>query len=83
MKSDTDWNPPYSAFQTAVALAEHRAEEGEGGKTLLTEEHLREVIELCRSFKKYFSELHGSEGKRAFNRGERLDSLLKALEEDS
>lgn len=57
--------------------------EGEGGKTLLTEEHLREVIELCRSFKKYCSDLHGSEGKRAYNRGERLDSLLKALEEDS
>lgn len=71
-----------NAFQTAVALAEHGAEEGEGGKTLLTEEHLREVIELSRSFKKYFSDLHGSEGKRAYIRGERLDSLIKALEQD-
>jgi hypothetical protein len=82
LKSCTDY-VTYSAFQTAVALAEHRAEEGEGGKTLLTEDHLREVVELCRSFKKYFSELHGSEGERAYYRGERLDSLAKAVEEDS
>lgn len=64
-----------------MALAEHRAVEGEGGKTLLTEDHLREVIELHRSFKTYFSELHGSEGKRALNRGERLDSFIKSLED--
>lgn len=70
------------AFQTAVALAEHRAEEGEGGKTLLTEEHLREVIQQYRSFKSYFSDLHGPEGKRAWNRGERLDSVMKAIEEN-
>jgi hypothetical protein len=64
-------------------LAEHRAEEGEGGKTLLTEEHLKEVVELGRSFKTYFSDLHGgSESKRAFDRGERLDSLIKVLEEN-
>ncbi|RYP71351.1 hypothetical protein DL771_004839 [Monosporascus sp. 5C6A] len=71
-----------NAFQTAVALAEHRAEEGEGGRTLLTEEHLREVVELYRSFKMYFSELHGSEGKRALDRGERLDSFIKAIKEN-
>ncbi|RYP82370.1 hypothetical protein DL769_001695 [Monosporascus sp. CRB-8-3] len=71
-----------NAFQTAVALAEHRAEEGEGGKTLLTEEHLREVVEPYRSFKMYFSELHGSEGKRALDRGERLDSFIKAIKEN-
>ncbi|RYO75025.1 hypothetical protein DL764_010597 [Monosporascus ibericus] len=62
--------------------SEHRAEEGEGGKTLLTEEHLREVVELYRSFKLYFSELHGSEGKRALDRGERLDSFIKAIKEN-
>ncbi|RYP30479.1 hypothetical protein DL767_006220 [Monosporascus sp. MG133] len=71
-----------NAFQTAVALAEHRAEEGEGGKILLTDEHLREVVELYRSFKMYFSELHGSEGKRALDRGERLDSFIKAIKEN-
>ncbi len=62
-----------------MALAEHRAEEGEGGKTLLTEEHLREVIQQYRSFQSYFSDLHGPEGKRALNRGERLDSTRKAI----
>lgn len=61
------------AFQTAVALAEHRAEKGEGGKTLLTEDDLREVIELSNSFKTYFEQLHGSEGRRALDRGERLE----------
>ncbi|KAH8900654.1 P-loop containing nucleoside triphosphate hydrolase protein [Thozetella sp. PMI_491] len=70
-----------NAFQTAVALAEHRAVEGEGGKTLLTEDHLREVIELRRSFKSYFDTLHGSEGKRALDRGERLESFIRAIEE--
>jgi hypothetical protein len=71
-----------TAFQAAVGLAEHRAEEGEGGKILLTEEHVREIVELNRSFKMYFSELHGSEGKRALDRGERLDSFIKALREN-
>lgn len=71
--------PP--AFQTAVALAEHRAEEGEDGKILLTEEHLREIVELNRSFKTYFDNLHGSEGARAQERGERLDSFIKAIQE--
>ena len=71
----------YSAFQTAVALAEHRAEKGEGGKTLVTEEHLQEVIELARSFKMYFDTLHGSEGRRALDRGERLEKFIKAIEE--
>ncbi|OIW32701.1 P-loop containing nucleoside triphosphate hydrolase protein [Coniochaeta ligniaria NRRL 30616] len=70
-----------NAFQTAVALAEHRAEEGEGGRILLTEEHLREIVELNRSFKTYFDDLHGSEGKRAYSRGERLDSFLKAIQD--
>lgn len=49
---------------------------------MLTEEHLREVVELYRSFKTYFDELHGAEGKRALNRGERLDSFIKAIEEN-
>jgi len=38
-------------------LAEHRAEEGEIGKIVLTEEHLKEVVELGRPIKRYFSEL--------------------------
>ncbi|CAG8980864.1 hypothetical protein HYALB_00013057 [Hymenoscyphus albidus] len=63
-----------NAFQTAVSLAQHRAEHGESGKTLLTEEHVRKVVELSKSFKHYFSELHGGpEGYRAFTRAERLD----------
>ncbi|KAH6653215.1 hypothetical protein BKA67DRAFT_536903 [Truncatella angustata] len=31
----------HNAFQKAVTLAGHSAEQGEGGKTVLTEEHLR------------------------------------------
>jgi hypothetical protein len=62
-------------------LAEHGAVAGEGGRIFLTEDHLREVIELYRSFKQYFSDLHGSEGRRAYNRGERLESFIKALED--
>lgn len=63
-----------------MALAEHRAEESEDGKTLLTEEHLREVVQMYLSFKLYFSGIHGDEGHRAQNRGERLDSIMQAID---
>jgi hypothetical protein len=64
-----------AAFQTAVALAGHDAVPDEDGNTYITEDHLRQVIELSSSFKKYFSKLHGPEGQRALDRGDRLDGF--------
>ncbi|KAI3321961.1 P-loop containing nucleoside triphosphate hydrolase protein [Xylariaceae sp. AK1471] len=64
-----------NAFQTAVSLAEYDDEKGEDGKVVITDEHLRAVVELSRDFKKYLGELHqANEAKRAERRYERLDS---------
>ncbi|KAG6354620.1 hypothetical protein INS49_004638 [Diaporthe citri] len=64
-----------NAFQTAVSLAEYEDERDEEGKILLTDEHLRSVVELSRDFKDYLSKLHkGDEEKRALRRYERLDT---------
>ncbi|KAI1144885.1 P-loop containing nucleoside triphosphate hydrolase protein [Nemania diffusa] len=64
-----------NAFQTAVSLAEYDAEKGEDGKIVITDEHLRAVVELSKDFKSYLNELHkGDEGKRAERKYERLDS---------
>ncbi|KAI1750558.1 P-loop containing nucleoside triphosphate hydrolase protein [Xylaria castorea] len=64
-----------NAFQTVVSLAEYDAEKGEDGKIIITDEHLRAVVELSRDFKTYLNELHkGDEAKRAERKYERLDS---------
>ncbi|KAI1122744.1 P-loop containing nucleoside triphosphate hydrolase protein [Nemania abortiva] len=64
-----------NAFQTAVSLAEYDAKKGEDGRTIVTDEHLRAVVELSRDFKAYLNELHkGDEAKRAERKYERLDS---------
>ncbi|KAI1195290.1 P-loop containing nucleoside triphosphate hydrolase protein [Nemania serpens] len=64
-----------NAFQTAVSLAEYDAEKGEDGKVIVTDDHLRAVVELSRDFKTYLGELHrGDEAKRAERNYERLDS---------
>jgi hypothetical protein len=66
------------AFQTAVALAEYDAEKDEEGKILLTDSHLRAVVDLSRDFKDYLNDLHkGDEGKRAERKYDRLDSFSK------
>ncbi|KAK3683413.1 P-loop containing nucleoside triphosphate hydrolase protein [Podospora appendiculata] len=63
-----------NAFQTAVALAEYGADKDEDGKILVTDTHLRAVVELSRDFKDYVNELHrGDEAKRAARKYERLD----------
>jgi hypothetical protein len=63
-----------TAFQTAVSLAEYDAEKDEEGKILLTDDHLRAVVELSRDFEGYIDELHkGDEAKRAARKYERLD----------
>ena len=67
-----------AAFQTAVALAEFDAEKDEEGKILLTDSHLRAVVELLKDFKDYLNTLHqGDEGKRSERKYERLDSFSK------
>jgi hypothetical protein len=41
---------------------------------VLTEKHLKSVVEMSRDFKEYLNELHlGDEGKRAERRHERLN----------
>ncbi|OTB06589.1 hypothetical protein M426DRAFT_318656 [Hypoxylon sp. CI-4A] len=68
-----------NAFQTAVSLAEYDDEKGEDGKVIITDEHLRAVVELSKDFKNYLNELHkGDEGKRAERKYERLDSYDKS-----
>lgn len=55
-----------SAFQTAVSLAEYANERDEDDKIKLTDEHLREVVELSKDFKDYLFKLHNrDEAKRA------------------
>ncbi|KAK1962267.1 ATPase [Colletotrichum sublineola] len=62
-----------NAFQTAVALAEYDAEKDSEGKIMMTDTHLRAVIELSKDFKGYLNDLHRrDEEKRAEDRYERL-----------
>lgn len=64
-----------TAFQTAVALAEFDSQRDEENKIVLTDSHLRAVVELSRDFKQYLQDLHrGDEAKRAERKIERLDS---------
>ena len=64
------------AFQTAVALAEYYGEKDEEGKVLVTDKHLRAVIELSKDFKDYLDMLHvGDEAKRAARKFERYDDF--------
>ncbi|KAK0382902.1 hypothetical protein NLU13_8818 [Sarocladium strictum] len=67
-----------NALQTAVALAEYDAEKDEEGKIVLTDTHLKAVVELSADFKKYLEELHsGNESKRAERKFERLDEFKR------
>lgn len=69
----------WTAFQTAVSLAEYDSEKGEDGKITITDDHLRAVVELSRDFKEYLGELHrGDEAKRAERNYERLDSYSRS-----
>ncbi|KAK8075519.1 ATPase [Apiospora hydei] len=82
-KSDLKWNgweirnvSCTLAFQTAVSLAEYDVKKDEEGTILVTDQHLRAVVELSKDFKDYLQELHsGDEDKRAQGRAERLDSF--------
>ncbi|KAK8016659.1 hypothetical protein PG993_014848 [Apiospora rasikravindrae] len=77
-KSDLKWNGREirNAFQTAVSLAEYDAEKDAEGTILVTDQHLRAVVELSKDFKDYLQELHmADEDKRAQGRAERLDSF--------
>ncbi|KAM7202928.1 hypothetical protein V8F20_004175 [Naviculisporaceae sp. PSN 640] len=67
-----------NALQTAVALAEYDAEKDEEGKILVTDTHLKAVVELSRDFKDYLNQLHkGDESKRAERKYERLDGFSR------
>jgi hypothetical protein len=75
--TSTNW---YLAFQTAVALAEYEAQKDEEGKIVLTDQHLKSVVEVSKDFKDYLNSLHrGDEAKRAERRNERLhDAIVKS-----
>ncbi|KAJ4982815.1 hypothetical protein SVAN01_11688 [Stagonosporopsis vannaccii] len=61
-----------NAFQTAVALAEYEAVKDSEGKIMITDKHLRSVVEMSRDFKKYINDIHrGDEDLRAERRRER------------
>ncbi|KAF2643577.1 hypothetical protein P280DRAFT_478331 [Massarina eburnea CBS 473.64] len=63
-----------NAFQTAVALAEYEGKKDAEDRIILTDDHLRSVVEMSRDFKVYLEDVHmASEGKRAERRKERLD----------
>jgi hypothetical protein len=65
------------AFQTAVALAEYDAVKDDEGRIVVTDNHLRAVVELSKDFQDYLDRLHkGDESKRAERKGERLDSFV-------
>lgn len=66
-----------TAFQTAVALAEHEGKRDKEGTILVTDRHLKSVLALSKDFKNYLTELHQGhdEGERARRRQERLDSF--------
>ncbi|KAK1831670.1 hypothetical protein QBC39DRAFT_350605 [Podospora conica] len=67
-----------NALQTAVALAEFDAEKDEEGTILITDAHLKAVVELSADFKTYLNDLHrGDEAKRAERKYERLDDTLR------
>lgn len=64
-----------TAFQTAVSLAEYENRRDKEGNIMLTEEHLKSVVELSKDFKDYLDQLHlADESKRALTRRERLDT---------
>ncbi|KAK6206838.1 P-loop containing nucleoside triphosphate hydrolase (ATPase) [Colletotrichum tabaci] len=74
-KQGINWNGREirNAFQTAVALAEYDAEKDSEGKIMVTDNHLRAVVELSKDFKGYLTDLHRrDEEKRAEDRYERL-----------
>ncbi|EHK97884.1 hypothetical protein M7I_6382 [Glarea lozoyensis 74030] len=60
-----------NAFQTAVALAEYEDVRDEEGRVVLTDGHLRSIVDMSRSFKRYLDETHGAdEEKRAAMEGD-------------
>lgn len=71
-----------TAFQTAVALAEHEGKRDKEGTILVTDRHLKSVLALSKDFKNYLTELHEGhdEAMRAQRRKERLDDSGDASE---
>lgn len=53
------------AFQTAVALACYQAKQEGDRMPELTDEHLRQVLNMSQNFKKYLKVVRGSEEEMA------------------
>ena len=62
-----------------LLVKEGYLEKDEEGKVIVTENHLRAVVELSKDFQVYLDQLHkGDESKRAERKGERLDNYVGA-----
>ncbi|KAF2473443.1 uncharacterized protein BDR25DRAFT_282983 [Lindgomyces ingoldianus] len=63
-----------NAFQTAVALAEVEDSKDDLGRTILSPEHIKQIVHMSSAFKKYLDTLHqGDETQRAKREGLRID----------
>lgn len=71
-----------TAFQTAVALAEHENKQDNEGTILVTDRHLKSILTLSKDFKNYLTALHDGrdEAKRAEVRREWMDDLENVSE---
>ncbi|KAF2276670.1 P-loop containing nucleoside triphosphate hydrolase protein [Westerdykella ornata] len=73
-----------NAFQTAVALAEHEARTADPPKktVLVRQAHLEQVVKMSAAFKSYMENFKGSEAKRAFMDGARMDEAIRQYAKD-
>ncbi|KAJ4293629.1 hypothetical protein N0V90_008913 [Kalmusia sp. IMI 367209] len=73
-----------NAFQTAVALAEHEARTADPPKktVLVKQVHLEQVVKMSAAFKSYMDNFKGSEAKRAFLDGARMDEAIRQYAKD-
>ncbi|KAM0368041.1 hypothetical protein ACHAPK_007243, partial [Fusarium culmorum] len=74
--SEMEWNGREirNAFQTAVALADYRFQQGSANQKqpTLDQRDFEQVCEMMRQFKSYLVNVHNmDEGQRAFNAGSR------------
>jgi hypothetical protein len=73
-----------TAFQTAVALAEHEARTADPPKktVIVKQGHLEQVVKMSAAFKSYMDNFKGNEAKRAFLDGARMDEAIRQYAKD-
>ncbi|KAF2262485.1 hypothetical protein CC78DRAFT_467929 [Lojkania enalia] len=71
-----------NAFQTAVALSEVEDSKDEQNRTILHQNHIRQIVKMSGAFKKYLNTLHqGDETVRAAREGLRIDDWEEGKDE--